>query len=351
MARGRKSNSKDAGNAAATLLQALRFIAPVMKDKGNVRETHAKIAYGWLAASNDLLTIGTKVSDDIDSAPHYFKLVHALSNCGTEVSITQFDADTVIVKSGRFRAKIPCLPSQDIPISGPNPLMGPAGESIVEAIKVVSTLAGDADRPVLKAVCLGPNVALATNGYAAIGHWHGVPLPCDLLMPPEAVKAVSQCAKQLVGIGFSDTAITFHYEDESFIKCQRFLDKYPDVSRVLRPNFPYESAPDKFFESIKIVHPASETGYVYFIDGVISSHRDIEMKGAASVEFLLPSNSEGQAFRADTLLDISKFCDKIGFDDKERKMYFSSDKTTGVLMGLQPFKKQPKSDLDDDIPF
>lgn len=334
MARGRKANPAY-GNGAGELLEALKFLAPAMKAKGTVRQTHCKFAFGMLGASNDVLTIGVKVAEKLETCPDYFKLVHALSNCGEDVSITQQDKKTLVVKSGKFRSKIPCLELADIPVRPPNPAVAVINDTIKEALKVASCIADDeGGRPILKAVNLSANIATATNGYAAVGFWHGIDLPDGLLLPPEAVKAVCLTNKALAGLGFTDTAVTFHFEDGSFIRTQRYIDKYPNIRNILRPGFEGCKINEDFYKAVRTVIPACMADYVYFRANKVCSHSNPEDGAVVELESM-PTGADGQGFRFDMLLDLEKHTEMALFDPEGRRMYFSKGNATGVIMGVK----------------
>lgn len=349
MARGRKVNAKEADNAALQILQALRFIAPAMKKGGTVQETHCRLGMnpadnsGMVAASNSILTIGCPIPEKLNTAPHFFRLMHALEKCGNEMSMTQQDDETIVVKSGKWRAKVPCLRMNDIAVTGPQMKRIDVCDKITEALATVAKLTDDTgDRPVLKAVHLRAYVAVASNGFAAIGRLHGYDLPPALLLPPEAVKAITGAGKPLVGIGFSDTAATFHYNDGSFIKTQLYIDSYPDVFKVLIEESNTAEVPDGFFDAIRDVAPASENNFVNFIGNLVCSHDDPDL-GSAMELVTMPTGADGQYFRHDMLLALKPNMQRIRFDDVARKLFFYSDDVRGVIMGgaKREVRKQP----------
>lgn len=86
--RARRKKS-DTLNPAASLLAALKFVAVAQKKAGTVQQQFGVISGNWAAASNGVLTVATKVEEDLSACPHTYQLIDALSKVGEELSITQ----------------------------------------------------------------------------------------------------------------------------------------------------------------------------------------------------------------------------------------------------------------------
>jgi hypothetical protein len=103
----RARRPKATANPAASLLAALKFVAVAQKKAGTVQQQFGMISGNWAAASNGVLTVATKVEEDLVACPHTLQFIDALSKVGEELSITQLTANALAVSSGAFRALVP----------------------------------------------------------------------------------------------------------------------------------------------------------------------------------------------------------------------------------------------------
>jgi hypothetical protein len=75
-----------------------------------------------------------------------------------------------------------------------------------------------------------------------------------------------------VGIGYGATTVTFWYEDDSWIRTQRFVETYPDVAKLLNTPVNAIPFPIGLFSAAKQLAPFSEDGRIYCANGKASSH-------------------------------------------------------------------------------
>ena len=106
---------------AASLLAALKFVAIAQKKAGPTNVQFGHIAHNWAAASDGVLTVAHPIEEDLVACPHTLQFIDALSKVGEELSITQLTANALAVSSGAFRALVPCVGFDDVPITAPDP--------------------------------------------------------------------------------------------------------------------------------------------------------------------------------------------------------------------------------------
>lgn len=343
-------------NPAESLIKALKFISIAQKKSGPPEVQFSMMQNHWLVAFNGVITVATKVEEDLTACPHTTQFLDALNKCGSDLSITQLSSHTLSVKSDKFKGLIPCLTMDSLQIAGPDACIAPADNRVKAALLAVSALAVDGDAAVAKAaVLLQANTAIGTNGYMMIETYHGVDLPPSLLIPKASAAAIGKCAKNMVGFGYSPSSVTFYFEDESFIKTQLFAGDYPDANKVMhKENLNLWPLPTEFFKAVKTLQSFSKDGIIRFneellyTDDVISEASTYKIQG-------LPN---GMGFNAEYLLTLEDHMHRVHFDIEGRKVYFFSDITRGVLMGVGESKPHqqhtPKpdfSDMDDDIPY
>lgn len=339
----------DAPNPAASLLAALKFIAVAQKKSGTVQQQFSVISGNWAAASNGVLTVATKIEEDLNACPHTGQLIDALSKVGEDLSITQMP-NALSVVSGALKAVIPCVGFGEVLITGPDEQCAVIDDRIKAAFDAVAGLATDgAQYAHLAAVLLQSGSAVATNGAALLEYWHGIDLP-PVLIPKASAVAVAKASKTLTGFGFSPSSATFWFEDGSFIKTQLFAEQFPNYRAVIDAEGlnPWP-LPDEFFKAVRAIESFSRNGIVYFKNGVLSSNEREEEASTYKIEGL----PEGMGFNAKYLLAVEHAFKNVHFDEEANKAYCFAEGIRGVLMGID---KKAETSYDatnekDDIPF
>lgn len=318
-------------NPAASLLAALKFIAVAQKKSGTVQQTHSMISGNWAAASNGVLTVATKIEEDLNACPHTGQLIDALSKVGGDLSLTQLPNALSIV-SGALKAVVSCVEFVEVQITAPDEQCAVIDDRIKAAFDAVAGLATDgAQHAYLAAVLLQGGSAVATNGAALLEYWHGIDLPPGLLIPKASAVAIAKTSKTLTGFGFSPSSATFWFEDGSFMKTQLFGEQYPHYRGILEADGlnPWP-LPDEFFKAVRAIESFSRNGIVYFKNGVLSSNEREEEASTYKIEGL----PEGMGFNAKYLLAVEHAFKNVHFDEEANKAYFFSEGIRGVLMGI-----------------
>lgn len=366
MATKPRARRKIEGNPAASLIAALKFIEPAQKKVGTPQQQFSMMLNHWLVASNGVLTIGTKIEEDLQAFPHTLQLLDALSKVSGDLTIGQINEGCMSVTSGAFNALIPCAAPFDI--LPPDPQIAVINDRIRDALDSVQVLATDgAPDAVCAAVLLQGQTAVATNRHAIIEHFHGVDLPPNLLLPKASVQAIVKTKKPLTGFGFSESSATFYFDDGSFIKTQLYKENYPDYQRLLNVPTNAFPLPQGFFSAVHAIESFSENGQVFFKKGVMHSHPDSGKATTYKVEGL----SDDMGFNSKYLIMLELGIKTADFQPLQRKMFFFGNDCRGCIMGLDviteegdneetyepqtPMKHKVKStsgyDIDDDIPF
>ena len=339
-------------NPAASLLAALKFVAVAQKKAGTVQQQFGMISGNWAAASNGVLTVATKVEEDLSACPHTYQLIDALSKVGEDLSITQLSPTSLAVVSGAFRALIPCVGFGDVGITGPDERCAVIDDRIKAAFEAVLPLATDgAQHAHLAAVLLQSGSAVATNGHVLAEYWHGIDLP-PMLIPKASAVAILKAGKALAGFGYSGSSATFWFEDDSFIKTQLFAEQFPNY----QPLFNCEGlnpwpVPEEFYKAVRSIESFSRSGIVYFENGMLASNEQETEASTYKIEGL----PEGMGFNAKYLLMVEPSFKNVHFDESSNKAFFFGENVRGVLMGIERNSATPynaeTTEFEDDIPF
>lgn len=327
--RARKPASEKASNSSQ-LLEALKFVAVSQHAQGTPLQTHCRIGNKTVIGFDGGITAGHFIDEILSCCPHTYTLLNALSKCADSISITDTDGGKLSVKSGKFRALVPCLPWEDLPAVEPDPRIATLTDAVKSALAAVLPVALDGSNvDAFKcAVLLCAGSAVATNGAVILEAWHGIDLP-DVLIPKASAQAICKQTKPLTGFGFSANSATFYYEDNSFIKTQLFVDKYPGFQHILDVESNPWPLPGGFFEGVDIASSFSVNNVVYFRDGHICSH----VHPAEGASYQVEGIPNDLAFNSIYLKIIREHCHKIQFNINNRGMaLFFGDNVRGAIM-------------------
>lgn len=314
------------------LLAAIKQLALILKDDGQPYETHAVMANNWLTAHNQVLGMGIKIAEDLRACPNAYLLKEALSKCGDTFSITDLQTKLSIA-SGKFRAQVPCIPPENLSPALPDAPCALIDNKLRDAIAALAPLATEGlDRIVTASFLINGGSVTATDARVIIQAWHGIDLPPELAIPKAAIDPILKNNKTFKAFGFSKSSATFYYEDDSWLKSQFYVDKWPDVAFILDKKVNLWPIPDGFYDALKALEPFSDNGCVYFDSNVMRSHQD-ESKGASYDVYGLP---KGPAFQIKQLRMMEHFAKTVDFlvpHNGHRMAIFYGDNVRGAIAG------------------
>ena len=112
----------------SNLLNALKFLACVTEKEGAIHETHVLLRNSCAVAFNGILSAGIPISEDILCYPHNEFFIEALSKCDENFSLTQMDLNRLSIKSGKFKAIIPCIDPALAQFTNPDEISAPIND-------------------------------------------------------------------------------------------------------------------------------------------------------------------------------------------------------------------------------
>jgi len=329
--RGRRKKA----TPASGLLNAIKFIKPCQKKTGTIEQRHCFIQGNWIAATNGILTIGTKIHENLSACPQTLQLEEALKQVGEDLSITQLSELGISVVSGDLKVLVPCIPANQLVIPAPDQKIAVIDDRIKAAMSVLHPLVTEgAAIAAYASVLLQSGSAAATNGKAIVEYWHGLDLPPNTLIPKAAAKAIATTKKTLNGFGCSGSSATFWFEDDSFIKTQLFAEDYVNYQAHFRDDLNPWPIPDEFFKAIKTIAKFTKSGIVYFEENKLASD---EMEAEAST-YEMEGLPEGLSFNTKYLLMVQSVFEKVHFDKSETgvpRAYFFGDNVRGLVLGVE----------------
>ncbi len=321
---------KRPAKSESQLLASLRILSSILKDDGNVLQQHALLRGNWAIAQNGVIAIGEPILEDLNCAPNGLLLKEALSKCGQSFSITQLD-HSLQIKAGKFKATIPCMPPEDLQSSFPDPAIAPMNDAFKTSLAAVAPLALDEQSVVTASVLIHNGTVTATDRKVILQHWHGVDLPPNLALPKTLIKPLTSNDKKLNGFGFSKSSCTFHFEDKSWLKCQYFAEKWPDVNMILDKKTNLHPLPEDFYTAIDALEPFSEDGFVYCDSNLMKSHE--ETPDATYEVYGLP---KGPMLNIKQMKMVKPFIKTVDFlvpHHNHHMMFFMGEKVRGAVAG------------------
>lgn len=326
---------KQSEKTASKLLEAVKFLSLITKDEGSPLDTHILLSNKTATAFNGTLGAGILIDEDLYAAPHAKTFLNALMKCGSTYTLTQVDQNRLQIKSGPFKANIPCLDPALLFFPTPNPVNTPIDDNFKSALELVEKIKTEnAQRLITLSFLLNGNSIISTDGKIIIEAWHGLNMPTSIPIPKSIIPFIQNQNKKLTNFGMDSTTATFYFEDNSFVRTQLYTEKWPDISKVLDRQFVPKELPKDLFKAIETIAPFSQNGFVYFRDGKLQSS-EFEEKGA---EFEIEGLINGPIYSAKYLMMLKDTMEKADFyvsgERKSLMCYFVGKNCRGVLMGF-----------------
>jgi len=334
MARQPRSNKQP---QSSQLLEALQFCSCVSEKVGAAFETHIGLKDKWAIAFNGIVAAGSPIVEDIYCYPHNMLLIEALSKCDESFTLTQLDNSRLAIKSGKFKATVPCLDPELMQNAFPDPQIVGITNKFKDAVEAVGVIASENAQHVLTAsVLMNGSTVISTNRVMVLEYWHGLDLPPNVPLPKEFVTALTKQKKNLTGFGFSNNSATFYFEDGCWLKTQLYADSWPDMNRILSLRGNLWTIDPNFYKALDAVEPFSEDGNVYFDTNLIMSHAE----AAEGAQYECAGLPKGVIYPIKQLKIIKPFVKRIdymadGLNDSSYCLVFEGDVCRGIIAGRQ----------------
>jgi hypothetical protein len=319
------------------LLDALQFCSVVSEKLGASYETHIGLRNNWAIAFNGIIAAGAPIVEDIVCHPHTLLLFDALSKCEENYSLTQLDNGRLSVKSGKFKAVVPCLDPTLMQEALPDPMIVGIDNKFKDAVEAVGVLASENAQHVLTAsVLMNGASVISTNRVMLLEYWHGLDLPPNIPLPKQFVAALVKQKKALTGFGFSRSSATFYFEGGCWLRTQLYSDEWPDVSRILNIPANLWSIDQGLFKAIEAIEPFSADGLVYSDTNLLMSHAESSI-GATYECSGIP---KGFVYPIKQLKMMKPFVKKIdymanGLHNSSYCCVFEGDVVRGIISGRE----------------
>lgn len=312
------------------ILEKLRFVAIAQSDTGSPNQTHCHFSATTLTAYDGILAAGIMLSDIMpDICPNTFQLIKALEKAN-DVSAMTFENNAITIKTNKFRAIVECIPTTDLFPIIPDMGQYPLNDDFRRAANLASIYTKEGAQTVVGAsVMLRNGSIVGTNGVALIEVWHGNSMPPGLIVPMTFINALDKVKKPIKSFGFSETSLTIHFEDYSFLKTQLYSEPWPNVDMFLAytDTGQYVEINKEFFSAVKTVSVFSDDHRIYFDADLIKSHRD----SGVGAEYKIKGIPAEQSYNYKNIMPLEGLATHIDFEGNDRVTCFRGDKLRGVL--------------------
>lgn len=319
---------------ASELQAALNFVSVASGDKSDQYAGHVQFLDGWVKAFDGVLSAGARADEAFDFCPKVSTLLKAMSRCGKSLQLAGISDGLMSVTSEKFRAVVPCMGLADMPDVDPDGPLVPINDILRVGFDTIGGIVKREGVSVIEAsLLLQANTMVTCDRVLMLEFWHGIDLPPDLVLPKVFIDAIAKTTKKLVGFGWTDgQSITFHFEDDSWIKTQLFEASWPNWRTMIE--VPVQSKPfdPSIFEAVEAVEDFSDDGAVYFAENSVRSHDDLSTGASHECNAGILT---GTAFNAKRLLLAKSFMGAIDYDPQRKILYFfgAEKPVRGILAG------------------
>ena len=315
------------------MLAALKFVKGAWAKKDFLPTlTHFRIEDGLVKGYNGRIALCSPINLDLEISPKAIPFAKAIQTCQTTVSMHITKTGRIAIKSGNFKAFIDCTEEVYPEVLPEGKLIELGGKFLPAIKKIAPFIAEDASRPWAKGILFFKKSAFATNNIIIVEHWLGYSIPEPINIPEAAIKELIRIGEEPTHMQLSDKSITFHFENDRWLRSGLLAIGWPDPYRFLDGDSNQTPFPTEFFDAIEDITPfVDDLGKVYFTKGQISTTLDEEIGASINIEGL---PDEG-CFNNKQLLMLSNIAEKIDFTNYPGACKFTGGPIRGAIIGFR----------------
>lgn len=316
---------------AESLIAALNFAKPAIKDIGEPYQTHIILYDEMLYSYDGTIATGHPIEEKIQCCPQGGSMRSALTKCKDAIALG-VQTGTLSIKSGRFSASIPCLDFAMVKPFSPDQMSIPLDDTIKTGFAMLGPFVKEGAMTVLEAgLKMAPATMVASNRIAIAEFWHGFPIASEVILPKAAIQAVLATPYKLVGFGCTQTSATFWFENKSWIKTQLFSEAYPDTNKILNKKHDILSAlPSGFMDGIKAIMPFGNDAchVIYGPEGLRSGNPET---GALGAKYEIEGIDKSVKMRAYEWETIGKYIQTVDWHSQDNMVLFFGERLRGAI--------------------
>lgn len=305
--------------------------------------THFRIKDRRVTGFNGAYALSAPVDIGFNVAPHASLFTMALDACEDVIQLKlEPDGSSLTVKSGNFKAAVPCVDVETVPEYVPEGIMVAPHESILEALTGLREFVGfDASRAWATGVLLRGQSAFATNNSIIAEYWLGTPFPHVVNIPSAVIDEVINVNEELSSLQICEHNITFHYADGRWIKSQLLALDWPDVENVLNSAWDggnIQPIPPGLADACEKLSRFAARGdsHLHFRGTDVATHKDGAVNGVnggALIELLgVPPQGIYHMMFLNQVLAVADYAD---FSKYPHPIPFTGHNLRGAMLGVR----------------
>jgi hypothetical protein len=318
------------------MLDALKFASSAVGKRAFVEgTTHFLIKEGMVRATNGVIAMAAPIPLSLECAPQAIPMLKAIANCESATQLTMLANGKLNIKSGAFKANIPCTDKIGAHVDPEGEMYEINGAELITALKTVGPFIGsDASRRFSMSVLIKGGSAFATNNVCLAQYWFGSPFPLDVVLSSDAVEALVKIKETPVRAQVTENSITFHYESGCWMRSTLMENGWPvQVEKMLSQESNPQTIDPTLFDALEKLKPfATDNGRVYIENGVVRTHAD-ETEGAS---YNMQSETVHGIYALEMLMLLKNNVDTADLTLYPNPCTFFGKNFRGILVGQRP---------------
>lgn len=320
------------------MLSDLKFVMGAVAKKDLVPAMkHFNIKDGLVRSYNGMVALCAPIPFDIDCNPNAELLYKAIENCDEAVTLNLTPTGKLSIKSGRFRALVPCI---DETVEHPKPegdlIELEAPDKLITALERLEPVIGDdAARPWQAGVLIKDGCAHVTCNVVAVQYWlGGMDFGHVVNIPGQAVREMLRVKETPTHAQVTDNSVTFLYDSGRWIRTQLLPADWPDFNKLLEGcgtanHREIEPAVWEACERLKKFVDPKMGEAIYFEGGEAFTHRNRE-EGSS---FLCETIRWTGVFNRSMLMLLQPLAQQADFSTWPKPCYFVGENLRGAIVG------------------
>lgn len=317
------------------MIEALKFVKGAVARKDYVPAlTHFSIKDGFIRGYNGQIALCSPISLDTEATPKASVFIKAIEACKDIVQISLTATNRLSIKSGKFKAFIPCIDNElfpDLDLEGEEIKLE---KGFLEAINILEPFVSeDASKPWSRGILFRNSSAFVTNNIILIEYWIGKQFPLEMNIPYEAIREIVRIGESPTSMLVSQNQVVFKYTGDRWLRSGLYTTEWPDVSRILdSKDNTTKKPPAKFYSAVRDLMPfVDNLESIYFLDNELTTSL-VEGEGASvDIEGLIGKSR----FSGSQLLLLEAIADEVGFDSYPSPCPFIGRHLRGAIVGIK----------------
>lgn len=320
------------------MLDALKFVNRATDEKSVIRAlTHICVHDGKLQGADSKIALETECPELAGfsfTAPAE-KFVKAVTGCNGEPKIEVNADGTIKISRSRFRVTLPCLKTEDYPITAfktEDAVKITTSVGFLQALKKVKPfISQDASRPWSLGVWVSEGYVYATNNVSmarAPVEWNGP----SLNLPGYAVDQLLDIDQPIDEIWASAAAVSFKFKN-GWMRSQLYVDGWPpSIASMFQADRVYEQVPDGLKDAVERIIPFcpdSKFPTIYFKDGGITTANGLQ---SAEIGFDWAGVGVYRAEILQLVLGVARHWTPQAYP---KPVFFKGDGVEGMMVGVK----------------